>query len=83
MLVLTRRTQQSVVLGVSGRLGHTITVTVLRVRGGEVRLGFECPTHILIQRMEVWERARSPSCKGEGHPGEDPNGGSPCRRIPA
>lgn len=67
MLVLTRRIRESVVLGISDGLGHTIKVTVLRVRGGEVRLGFEGPPQVAVHRLEVWERIRSPHGAREKH----------------
>ena len=59
MLVLTRKSQESVVVGGHDDLGRTLKVTVLKVRGGEVRLGFEGPPQIAVHRLEVWERIRA------------------------
>jgi carbon storage regulator len=56
MLVLSRRALESVVVGGHDGMGHTLKVTVLRVRGGEVRLGFDGPDKIAVHRLEVWER---------------------------
>lgn len=47
MLVLTRKTGQSVVIG------DGITVVVLGVNGGQVRLGFEAPKKTNIVRSEL------------------------------
>ena len=49
MLVLTRKADEQIVIG------DNITVTVVSVRGGMVRLGFEAPKEILIYRSEVFE----------------------------
>lgn len=59
MLVLTRRTQESVVVGGCDGSARALKVTVLRVRGGVVRLGFEGPDQIAVHRLEVWERIRA------------------------
>ena len=56
MLVLSRKIGESVV--VSGLPGHTreLKVSVVEVRGGHVRLGFEADTNVAIDRSEVWEQ---------------------------
>ena len=58
MLVLTRKQQESVVVG--GRVGaeHMLKVTVLGIQGGTVRLGFEARRNLSVHRWEVWERIR-------------------------
>ncbi len=56
MLVLTRKNQESIVVGGSGALEHVLKVTVLDVRGGKVRLGFEARADVPVHRWEVWER---------------------------
>lgn len=48
MLVLTRRAGQSIVIG------HDITVTVLDVRGDQVRLGINAPRTVDVHREEVF-----------------------------
>jgi carbon storage regulator len=47
MLVLTRKTEQAIVI--DGR----IRIRVLRVRGNRVRLGVEAPTDVPIRRTEA------------------------------
>jgi sRNA-binding carbon storage regulator CsrA len=33
-----------------------LKVTVLEIRGGKDRLGFDVPTEVPVHRLEVWER---------------------------
>ena len=56
MLVLTRKTQESVVVGGADRLERLLKVTVLEIKSGKVRLGFEADTDVPVHRLEVWER---------------------------
>lgn len=48
MLVLTRRVGESLVIG------NEITVTVLEVRGDQVRVGIAAPRHVQVHREEVF-----------------------------
>jgi carbon storage regulator len=48
VLVLTRRANQSIMIG------HDIVVTVLEVRGDQVRLGIKAPRSIDVHREEVF-----------------------------
>lgn len=50
MLVLTRRTKQSIMIG------DDIELTVLSVSGEKVRIGIEAPDEVPIFRTEVYER---------------------------
>ena len=56
MLVLSRKSQESVVVGGSNGLERLLTVTVLEIKGGTVRLGFEVNKEVPVHRLEVWER---------------------------
>tara|TARA_R110002095_G_scaffold91424_2_gene79799 strand:- start:4776 stop:4979 length:204 start_codon:yes stop_codon:yes gene_type:complete len=47
MLVLTRKKDEQI------RIADDIVVTVLRARGGKVKLGIECPRKVPIRRSEV------------------------------
>lgn len=48
MLVLTRRANQSIMIG------NDIVVTVLEVRGDQVRLGIKAPREVDVHREEVF-----------------------------
>jgi carbon storage regulator len=50
MLILTRR------LGESVKIGDDVTVTVLGVKGVQVRLGFAAPKDVAVHREEIYER---------------------------
>ena len=52
MLVLTRRPE----LGDHSKIsiGHDIELTVVEVRGEQVRLGIDAPKHVSIHRKEIW-----------------------------
>jgi carbon storage regulator CsrA len=56
MLVLSRKTQESVVVGGSGRFERMLKVTVLEIKNGHVRLGFEADASVPVHRAEVWQR---------------------------
>jgi carbon storage regulator len=53
MLILSRRTGQSV------KIGDEVTVTVLGVKGGQVRLGVTAPQNVAVHREEVYERIKA------------------------
>ena len=59
MLVLTRRTEESVVIGDPHTSERLLKVTVLGIGGGKVRLGFEASADFPVHRLEVWERIRA------------------------
>lgn len=53
MLILTRR------LGESVNVGDEVTVTVLGVKGYQVRLGFTAPSNVAIHREEIYARMQA------------------------
>jgi carbon storage regulator len=53
MLILTRRPAESV------RIGDDVTVTVLGVKGNQVRLGFAAPANVAVHRQEIYERIQA------------------------
>lgn len=53
MLILTRRLNETVMIG------DDVTVTVLGVKGGQVRLGINAPKDIAVHREEVYERIKN------------------------
>lgn len=58
MLVLSRKSHESVVVGGSVNSDPTMIVTVLEIRGGRVTLGFDVAKEVPVHRQEVWERLR-------------------------
>ena len=53
MLILTRRANETVVIGAE------ITVTVLGVKGNQVRIGVYAPRNVAIHREEIFEKIRA------------------------
>ena len=52
MLVLTRKPDQSIMIG------SEIEITVLEVRGEQVRLGIRAPRNVTVHRKEVFEQIK-------------------------
>ena len=59
MLVLTRKCDESVVIGAAKRFDGSIKVTVIEIRDGKVKLGFEAPDDVPVHRLELWEQMRA------------------------
>jgi len=59
MLVLSRKSQEGVVVGGSRGFEQQLKVTVLEINGGRVKLGFDIDSSVPIHRWEVWERIRA------------------------
>jgi len=56
MLVISRKSNESVVVGGNDRFERLLKVTVLEIDGSRVRLGFEVDSDVPVHRFEVWER---------------------------
>lgn len=59
MLVLTRKMRESIAVGRSDCGEPMLTVTVLDIRSGKVRLGFEGDPTLSVHRWELRERIRT------------------------
>jgi carbon storage regulator len=53
MLILTRRPNETL------NIGTEITVTVLRVKGNQVRIGVNAPRNVAVHREEIFEKVRA------------------------
>jgi carbon storage regulator len=62
MLILTRRVGETVVIG------NDVTVTVLGVKGNQVRLGVNAPREVAVHREEIFERIQGEHAKSEPKP---------------
>ncbi len=56
MLVLSRKSRESVVVGGADGFHRLMKVTVLGIKGANVKLGFEVGAEVPVHRSEVWER---------------------------
>ncbi len=52
MLILTRRVGEAVMIG------NEVTITVLGVKGNQVRIGINAPRDVAVHREEIFERIR-------------------------
>ncbi len=55
MLVLSRKRDESIVIGNKIAIGDNVVITVVDIRGDKVRLGIEAPKEVHVHRQEVWE----------------------------
>jgi carbon storage regulator len=66
MLILTRRVGETVMIG------NEVTVTVLGVKGNQVRIGINAPKDVAVHREEIFERIKreheidGPAANGNG-----------------
>ena len=60
MLILTRRAGETVMIG------SDVTITVLGVKGNQVRIGINAPKDVAVHREEIFERIQSEKTDGSG-----------------
>ncbi len=65
MLILTRRVGETLMIG------DDVTVTVLGVKGNQVRIGVNAPRNISVHREEIYERIKAEQAGEQSHKGDD------------
>ncbi len=64
MLILTRRVGETLMIG------DDVTVSVLGVKGNQVRIGVNAPKDVAVHREEIYDRIK------QGHDEDPPDGDS-------
>jgi len=63
MLILTRR------IGEVLRIGDDVSITVLGIKGNQVRIGIDAPKDVAVHREEIYQRIKS---EGDEPVGDEP-----------
>ena len=65
MLVLSRKTQEAVRVGGADGAPCLLKVTVLEIKRGCVKLGFEAAAEVPVHRWEIWEHLQGGGLAGQ------------------
>ena len=61
MLILTRKVDQKIVIG------DDVIITILGVKGNQVRIGIEAPREVPVHREEIYQRILAERLNGASH----------------
>lgn len=61
MLILTRRVGETLMVG------DNVTVTVLGVKGNQVRIGVNAPKEVAVHREEIYQRIQNEKAGESSH----------------
>jgi carbon storage regulator len=65
MLILTRRVGETLMIG------DDVSVTVLGVKGNQVRIGVDAPKEVAVHREEIFERIKAEQAGSPDSPESD------------
>jgi len=65
MLILTRR------IGEVLRIGDDVSITILGVKGNQVRIGIDAPKDVAVHREEIYQRIKREEGQGEAPSSEE------------
>lgn len=60
MLILTRKIGEGIFLG------DDIRISILEIRGKQIRIGIEAPSHIVVLREEIYQRIQEENLRAAG-----------------
>jgi carbon storage regulator len=65
LLILTRKSGEGLFIG------DDIFITILEIRGKQIRLGIEAPTNIIVLRDEIYQRIQEENLQAAGAQDKD------------
>ena len=60
MLILTRKIGEGIILG------DDIRISILEIRGKQIRIGIEAPTDVVVLREEIYQRIQEENLQAAG-----------------